>query len=330
MANGKNVRLVDIAREVGCTVNTVSRALRDKPDIGVKTKKIIKEAAMRMGYIPNSIASSLRSGNTNSIAIVFDNMINPYFMIMADKIHHKLDCLGYATIIYAAHDIKFKADALNPIISRKVDGIITFLEPELDVIKTCKDNSIPIILIGRKNTQLEIDSVSTADFNGGYMVGEYLVSKGAKNIGYIGAPEDIECSVRRLNGLKEYLDEKHLQYDNANFCFTNATSIKTELLKILKNGADAIFFFNDVMALEAVTVLQDLKIKIPEDIKIFGFDNIQSDFVVPMGLSTIAFDKDGIVSTAIDILLEKIKNYDSNQKYRNVEFDVYVTIRHSA
>lgn len=104
-----NVRLIDIAREVGCTVNTVSRALRNKDDISEKTKKKVREVANRLGYIPNSIASSLRSGLSYTVAIIFENLINPYYMIMTDKLHRRLEELGYATLIFAVHDY-----TLNP------------------------------------------------------------------------------------------------------------------------------------------------------------------------------------------------------------------------
>ena len=129
MSFRKKIRLIDIARACGYSVNTVSRALRDKEDIGKETREKIKKISAEMGYLPNTIASSLRCGSTHTIAIVFDNMINPYFMIMADKIHYRLDRHGYATMIFAVYDNKFRSAALAPIVSRQVDGIITFLEP---------------------------------------------------------------------------------------------------------------------------------------------------------------------------------------------------------
>ncbi len=319
-----NVRLIDIANTLGLTVNTVSRALRDMPDIGEDTKIKVRELADKMGYIPNSIASSLRSGNSHIIAVVFDNMTNPYFMIMADKLHKRLEALGYATMIFGIHDIEFKIKSLYPIIARKVDAIITFLEPDIKVVKACKQNKIPILLFGRENSYLNIDSVTTNDFLGGYEVGKLLVSKGAKNIGYIGAPKKIECSVRRLNGLKRSLDDLKVDYDELNFRFMNSYNIEDDLLFLLKQNVDSIFCFNDVMALEVITLLEERNYKIPEDIKVVGYDNIQNEFLVPNRLSTVDSDKEIIIDTVVDMIMTQLKEKKHRHHPRQERFDVWI------
>jgi len=134
MTTKRNVRLIDIATALELTVNTVSRALRDKSDIGEETKELVKKTALEMGYIPNTIASSLRKGSSRTIAIVFDNLTNPYFMIMADKIHRRLGPMNYATMIFAGSNGQLGPEELIPIVSRKVDGILTFLEPTIKAL----------------------------------------------------------------------------------------------------------------------------------------------------------------------------------------------------
>jgi LacI family transcriptional regulator len=252
-------------------------------------------------------------------------MINPYFMIMADIIHNQLESIGYATMIFASHNTKFQIDSLNPIISRKVDGIITFLEPDNEVLDICLNQQIPIVLLGRKNTNLKINSVSTDDFLGGYEVGRLLVKRGARNIGYIGAPEEIECSVRRLNGLKASLNELKINYNEDNLRYLKNNNLKSELDVLLNNGVDAIFFFNDVMALEAITVLESKKIKVPNDIKIVGFDDIQSEFFIPIELTTVSSDKVKIVKTAVDLLILNIQERDLT-KFNHIDFKVEVKL----
>lgn len=318
-----NVRLIDIAEVLGLTVNTVSRALRDMPDIGEETKIRVREMAENMGYIPNSIASSLRSGMSHIIAIVFDNMKNPYFMIMADKIHQRLYKLGYATMIFAVHDIKFKMNDLTSIISRKVDAIITFLEPDQRVVRVCQQNNIPLLLFGRENSELDIDSVSTDDFKGGYEVGRLFSKLGAKNIGYIGAPKEIECSVRRLNGMKHYLDEHHIPYDESNFRFIKDIGIEEELNALIDSKVDAIFCFNDVMALEAITLLEKHGLNVPDDVHVVGYDNIQHEFFIPIELTSVDSDKEKIVDTVVDLILDRVDN-KSNHKPRQIKFDVWM------
>ena len=319
-----NVRLIDIAREVGCTVNTVSRALRNKDDISEKTKKKVREVANRLGYIPNSIASSLRSGLSYTVAIIFENLINPYYMIMTDKLHRRLEELGYATLIFAVHDYTFKSEALSPIISRKVDGLITFLEPTEETIALCAKNNIASLLLGRKNTKLRIDSIATDDYSGGFKAGELLIARGVKNVGYIGAPEAIECSVRRQRGLRDAFLNHGLPYDEDNVRYMNGNDLKKEIEALLENGANGIFFFNDVMAYEGIRYLNSKNIRIPEDIKIVGYDDIAHDFPVPISLATVSSDKDRIVNTAVDILYKKMRGLDCKNDIKIIDFDVNI------
>jgi len=322
MANQKFIRLIDIAKRLDLTVNTVSRALRDKEDIGFETKQLVKQTAKELGYIPNSIASSLRNGSSRTIAIIFDNLMNPYFMIMADKIHKRLDPLGYATMIFAGQNGRFEVEQLSPIVSRKVDGIITFLEPSKEVLTLLDKNNIPIVLVGRKNTHLSLDSVSTDDFKGGYEIGKLFLSKGAKNVGYIGAPQAVECSKRRLNGLKQSLLEAGIQYDSLNFRFTADSSVQEDLERLLTQNVDAIFCFNDMMALEVYTLLMNKGIDVPNRVKVAGFDDLQSDLIWPVRLTTIASDKDGIIATAIQLLTNRIDHNDEIKNVQFIDFDV--------
>lgn len=326
MEKKRNVRLIDIAREVGVTVNTVSRALRDKEDIGYETKQTIKQVASNLGYIPNSIATSLRSGFSYTVAIVFDNMVNPYFMIMADKIHQQLDAVGYATMIFAVYDYMFKQEFLGSIISRKVDGIITFLEPTKEVVATCKKNDIPIVLIGRKNTQLDIDMISTDDYSGGFMVGEQFVKKGVKNVGYLGAPKAIECSVRRQNGLRDAFLKHNLSFNEKNMRYMENNDFSKDLEIMIKNNVDGILFFNDVMALEGIKYLKERGYDVPGDIKVAGYDDIGEDFPISGELTTVASNKNLIVEKAVEILYKKMKNKMEYSSKKILDIDVQLKI----
>jgi len=322
MSSNQNVRLIDIAMRLDLTVNTVSRALRDKSDIGFETKMLVKRTADEMGYIPNSIASSLRNGSSRTIAIIFDNLMNPYFMIMADKIHKRLDPLGYATMIFAGMDGRFEIESLAPIVSRKVDGIITFLEPSNEVLNIVEKNQIPIVLVGRKNTKLSIDSVSTDDFRGGYEIGKLFHSKNAKNVGYLGAPLGVECSKRRLNGLKQSLKDYNMSIKVENFRYVASNSVREDLQILLDNHVDAIFCFNDMMALEAITILKDKGLHVPQDIMLAGFDDLQNDLILPVRLTTIASDKDLIIDTTISMLLHRLDSSVEHHETRFIDYDI--------
>jgi LacI family transcriptional regulator len=323
IVQNRNVRLIDIATRLELTVNTVSRALRDKSDIGEETKLRVKQTALEMGYIPNTIASSLRRGQSRTIAIVFDNLVNPYFMIMADKIHRKLELIGYAMMIFAGTEGKLEMSTIETIVSRKVDGIITFLEPTNEVMTALSINQIPMVLVGRKNTKLPLDSVATDDFDGAYKVGLHFVAAGAKRIAYLGAPKEIECSRRRLKGLKKALQEHNLEADEKNFIYMNERSVRQEVEVLLSNHVDAIFCFNDMIALEVCELLTRRHIAVPNQVRVAGFDDIQSDFILPIRLTTVASDKEQIIDRTLQLLLDKVEHRNQTDSAPlHIDFEV--------
>ncbi len=323
ISTNRNVRLVDIASELGLTVNTVSRALRDKPDIGEETKRKVKQTASEMGYIPNSIASSLRQGSSKTIAIVFDNLMNPYFMIMADKIHRKLNILGFASMIFAGHQGKLDKHTVETIVSRKVDGIITFLEPHTEVVDQLKLNRIPTILVGRKNSKLMIDSVATDDFDGAYKVGQLFIETKANRIAYIGAPKEIECSRRRLKGLKQALIDQNKTIDETLYIYQDHDTLEKTLDALLCSNVDAIFCFNDMIALEVCTLLSKKSIPVPASIRVAGFDDIQSELFIPIRLTTVSTNKEQIIDKTVELLLEQLQDKDQNHHHvQHVDYPV--------
>jgi len=324
MESKHHVRLADIAETLGLTANTVSRALRDKSDIGAETKALVKETAERLGYIPNSIAASLRYGSSRTIAIVFDNLKNPYFMIMADKIHQRLQPRGYASMIFAGENGKLETNVLPPIVSRKVDAIVTFLEPSQAVLDCLSDNGVPIVLVGRRNAALPLDSVATDDAKGGYEIGRLLFERGARTIGYIGAPEEVECSRRRLDGLRRSLEEQGQSIRPENIRFMKTPFLKDDLDVLVENGVDAIFCFNDMMALECHALLRERGIRVPDTIRIAGFDDLQKDIILPVRLTTVTSDKDAIIDAAVGMLMRRIEHRDAAGNPRFVDFDIAV------
>ena len=110
---------------------------------------------MELGYFPNILAASLRDGSSKVIAVVFDNLLNPYYMYMADLITTKLLNSKYATVIYRLDNGEFSMEVLFKIFSRKVDGIITFSEPNEEICNFCNRFNMPLVLVGRKNTNLK-------------------------------------------------------------------------------------------------------------------------------------------------------------------------------
>lgn len=308
----ERILLKDIALKTGLTINTVSRALQDKGDISLATKQMVKEVATALGYIPNVIARSMRSGFTNTIGIVFDNIANPYYMIMTELLHRYLEIEGYDVFIITTSGDNglFDQMTLNKILSRKIDGIISFLKPNEETAGLIKANRIPIVIVGREGDDLLLDSIYTNDVDGGYQVGKFLHQQGYQHIGYIGAPKDILCSVKRLEGLQNYLSEvKSSMLLDSLFLAHGDMELKNKIDVLIEKGVDAIFCFNDVMAMETLTHIQQHPLYKEKKVHIVGYDHIAKRLKIPIQLTSIDSDKEVICKLATQTVINRIKNY---------------------
>lgn len=311
----KRVLLKDIAERANLTINTVSKALKNKSDISLKTREYVQSLALEMGYIPDVVAASLRSGYTNTIGVMFDNLANPYYMIMTDYIDKFLKENGYDMMIFTSYGVEneFDIETLNKMISRRIDGIITFLRPTDEVATMVKHNKIPLVVLGREADDIGIDSVYTNDVNGGYLAAKHLIELKHEKIGYLGASKNIMCSKKRAEGMMNYLSEINKNQPTEHFHFheDNSQNLMEPLKRLIKLGVTGIVCFNDTTAYEVISYLSELNLSVPDDIAIIGFDNIEDYMKSPVGLTSVFGSKHEMAREAVDILLERIKKPDS-------------------
>jgi LacI family transcriptional regulator len=311
----KRILLKDIAEKSGLTINTVSRALKDKSDISLATRKEVQQLAVQMGYIPDVIASSLRSGFTKTIGIMFDNIANPYFMIMTELIYEELRKDGYDIMIFTSSGDKaqFDLESFHKMVSRRIDGIITFLKPTPEVVVAVKANQIPIVILGREGDDIGIDSVYTNDLYGGYQIGKHLYLNNHRKVGYIGAPNDILCSVKRYEGLQKFFTESYLPIPDENIKYLSHgnMSLKEKVLDLIERKITAIFCFNDTMAYEAIHIINQLGLRVPEDIAVCGYDNLEERIPIPVMLTTVDTNKRELTRKAIHMLMRRIDNFNA-------------------
>ena len=320
----KRVLLKDIALKSGLTINSVSRALKDKSDIAIETRKYVQQLAIEMGYIPDVVASSLRSGSTRTIGVMYDNIANPYYIIMTELIHRRLKEAGFEIMIYSStgDHAQFDVDSFNIMVSRRLDGIISFLRPTEEVVRLSKANNIPIVVCGREGDDLGIDAVYTNDVSGGYQMGRYLLGKGLKKIGYIGAPKDILCSLKRAEGLIKAYEEQQIPFDPSMIRFIDHydASFESHIDALITMQVDALFCFNDSMAFEAITYINSKNINHP--IEVTGYDNISARLKIPVKLVSVDTIKDQMVNEVIFALLQRIENPNASL-YTKV-YDVFL------
>ena len=180
--SGKRVTLQDVARATGYTANTVSRALKNKPDISAETSKKIQDAARRMGYVRNAMACSLRSGHTRTLGVIVGGMSNPYYGRMTDSIQDAAAEEGYSLLIFCSRDDpELEYQLIETAISRQVDGILLFpCRGSQRTIERLKAVGIPYVLMARYLKEGQDDCVICDEEKGAYLATKHLLDAGRR------------------------------------------------------------------------------------------------------------------------------------------------------
>jgi LacI family transcriptional regulator len=331
----KKVTLQDIAIKTGFTKNTVSRALRNKPEISEATRKLINDTAKEMGYITNTIAGALRSGVTRTIAIILGDISNPHFGIMAKEVEIAARRHFYNTFVLNT-DEKYEVEeqAIYSALSKKVDGIILCpTQRKMEAIKVLKKNGIPFVLWGRYfEEEPETDYVICNDFRGGYLATQHLIERGHRDILCLTGPGYISSARERLAGYQKALQEQGIDYCPDLIRETSVTTgeCRQVIQKLLEEKAKftAIFAFSDMIAWEAIYTLNKHGISVPRDVEVIGFDNIQSRMYLPVPLTSVSPSKKRMSRRAVDILLKKMNSPEPGRYFHEV-IDPGIVIRES-
>lgn len=313
----KAVTLKDIADKTGFTINTVSRALKDKNDISKATKTLIRNASKELGYVGNSLAGSLRSGTSKTIAVILGDISNPYFSTITKEIERKASSFGYCVLILNTEENdKLEREAIRSVLNKRVDGII--LSPcqhSINNVDFLKKSNVPFVLLGRHFMDKSMNYVVCDDVNGGYMATQHLINKGHKKILLLNGPSFLSPARERYTGYRNALKDNGIPFRQQ---YVKETSIipgnNTNIIKQAINenlNFTGILAFSDLVAFETICVLQEMGIQIPGDISIVGFDNIQSNFKLPFLLTSIDTPKTEIAYSALSILT---KNIDHNSR----------------
>ena len=335
MRQNSNARatLKDIAGATGYSVNTISRALRGKDDIAFDTAEKINKTAVKMGYIRNAAASSLRSGRTNTIAVILGDISNPHFSIMMTEIENRARKDGYSSfLINTNEDSKMEKEAILVALNKNVDGLIICPTQHDDSnIRYLMKTKIPFIQVGRYFKHLNANYVVCNDELGGYQAAKYLLDKGHRDILMLNGPSYISSAKERFAGFRRAFTELGLVVKpelikDVPITSDGCASVIAGILKV-KIHFTAIFAFSDILAWDAWSCLYEQGFRIPEDYSLIGFDNIQSRLKIPFQLSTISSYMAKMSTTAIECLLGIMKVKHASRKRIEENFQLTLETR---
>ena len=305
--NPAQVTLKDIALETGYTINTVSHALKNKPDIGKETRERIQRVAEEMGYIGNALAESMRTGFTRTVALILGDISNPHLALIACEAERTMRSAGYNTILYNTEESPdLELHAIRSAVGQKVDGILICPTQQGHSISYLKQCGIPFVLLGRNFEDDPLPGAAVDDEQGGYLATRELLEHGHRRILLLEGPPSISSARLRRRGYERALAEYGITPRPEWICPITLTagSCTAQLRTRILYGLDctAIFAFSDMVALEAIAELNRHGLSVPDDISIVGFDHIQGQFPLPTPLTTVCATESMATAAANQLL----------------------------
>jgi LacI family transcriptional regulator len=325
--------LKSIAERTGYTANTVSQALRNSSSVAQETRDQIRKVAREMGYVHNVVASSLRSGRTHTVALVFGDVSNMLFAIKIRELEEEFRKHGYQVLILNTdEDPELERRAIHTAISRQVDGVVLCpCQKGREALTLMEQHRVPYVLSGRYFEDEACDSVVWADYKGGLIATRHLIARGCRRILFLNGPEMISSARERGRGYRDALEAAGLTPVERSVPSSMAGGVRRALDDLDRQGLryDGIFAFSDLMALEAACWLIEHGKRIPEDVRMAGFDDILSHMCIPFGLTSISADKRQETLYAVELLLGRIEGQTQRLAERRT-MDVELVARTSS
>jgi len=309
------VTIKDIAREVGVSPSTVSRALSDSPLISEKTKQNVKEVAQRLGYERNELARGLVKGSSGAVGLVVADITNPFFSDIAQGVGEVAHRFGYGVMLCdTGGKANRESDYIRLLRRKRVDGLIltsaTMDDPYLkDLAKT----RTPFILVSRLCRSVNAPYVVVDDRVGARLAVEHLINLGHQYIAFIGGPANVQSSRDRMATYREVLQEHGLAEKEewmgfSDFTQTAGRKVGRQMLS-LPERPSAIFAANDMIALGVLEVAEEMGVLIPDDLSLVGYNDISYASLPRVQLTTVAQPTQEMGKIATEWLLSTIEEH---------------------
>lgn len=312
--NIMSASLKQLAAASGYSINTVSRALRDKSDVNPKTKEKIRTLASELGYVNNNVAKSLRTGKTNTIGVISADSSNPFFAEVILGIENTARQFGYHILLTNTEESpEREREAIKILLGKQVDGLL--LMPVLQQYGNCdylKSLSIPYIIVGRWLPGLEDHSVISDEYEKAKEATFYFIKNGHRDIVHLAGPSCVSSSVDRMAAFRDAHIETNtpLKEDMIIETKGHLEDGYHEVSSLIRSEKhiSAIFAFNDLLALGALRALKENGIKVPKEVEVIGFDDLNFSKYLYLSLSSVSIPKKTMGNMAFRALLDHIEN----------------------
>ncbi len=331
------ITIKDIARTLNISPSTVSRALKDHPDISKDTKKAVNELAAKLDYQPNSIALSLRKSKTNTIGVIIPEMVHHFFSSVISGIEDVAYDEGYNVMICQSNE-SYTREVSNTaaLLSSRVDGMLISVSREtaqFDHLENLYRKNMPLVFFDRAYEGIDVSKVVVDDYDGAYRATEHLIKQGCRNIYHLAGPESLSISKLRKDGYIHALEAYNQPVHENHIvpCGLLRNDGYETIKKMIAEGTipDAIFAVSDPVAIGAILAYREAGIPVPEKVAIVGFSDEPITSVIQPPLTTMAQPGYEMGRQAAQLLLKRMKGGDMDIPSETVVLKTDLKIRES-
>jgi len=326
------IRLKDIAQSAGVSVMTVSKALRDEPDISSATKHRIRDIAKKTGYVPNNSARGLRTRKTNQFGLIISALSNPMYTRTFMAIEEQAHEMGYEIIVaQTLNNPEREETCIRRLLARQVDGL--FIRPvyradsKVAIYEELRKLQTPTVILGHRALFCNsFPNVETNDMAAAKAITEHLLDLGHRRIACLTGPTFAPWAQERYEGYRRGLTERGIEVDDKLIFHAGATieeGAKAALEYIQESpDATAMVAANDLVAFGAANTLLEQGVRIPEDLSITGFGNVLSAEYFRVPLTTVRQPKYRRGLVAIDAMQKLLKGESASPKRLPAELSI--------
>ena len=309
------VTLKILANTLGISTATVSKALKDYPDINIETKRKVQKLAKSLNYVPNSFAQGLRGKETKIIGLLVPDLVHHFFFFFIKSVICEAEKHGYLVILLESYEsYQDEARQLKSLVDKGIDGILLSLSDNtdrFDHINKIINNGTPVVLFDKTSQLINCPRVIIDDRKAAFNATEYLIKTGCTRIALIAGPLKPKTTIDRYKGYKNALAqynipfEKSLVYTSENHSYEDGYQLTEQIIND-HPYLDGIFGYNDHVSIGALKRLNEYKIKVPDQVSVIGFSNwFMSNAATPT-LTTVDQSTYEMGKKALELLLDNI------------------------
>lgn len=336
MKNGP-VTIKDLAKALKISPSTVSRALKDHPDISAETKQAVNELAKKLNYQPNAVALSLKQQRSNTIGVIIPEIVHYFFSSVISGIEDVAYEAGFNVIICQSNEL-YERELTNTktLLHSRVDGVLVSISKEtteFQHFQDLRDNNIPMVFYDRIVPEISADQVIIDDEDAAYRATRHLVESGRKRIAHFAGPQKLLIGQKRKEGYIRALKEACIDIDPE--LILEADSFEKARLAVLKLinkkiEVDGLFAVNDLTAIGAMQTLQKQGIRIPEDMSIVGFSDGRFSGITNPTLTSVDQHGYEMGTVATEMLLKRITSGDMDYPFETKVLNANLIVRNSS